>query len=650
MRYFLVWSLCAFHLVKTDTIELSDMFGEIQSPNYPDSYPSDSEVTWNISVPDGFRVKLYFMHFDLESSYLCEYDFVKVESEDQVLANFCGREATDTEQTPGQQAIVSPGSFMSLTFRSDFSNEERFTGFDAHYTAVDIDECLEKSDEELACDHHCHNYIGGYYCSCRFGYILHSDNRTCKVECSDNLFTQRNGVINSPDFPNSYPKSSDCLYRIELEEGFFITLEFNDNFDIEDHPEVTCPYDYIKIKAGRQEFGPFCGEKSPGHIETKSNSIQILFHSDNSGENGGWKLSYTAIGDPCPLVEPPPHGKIEPSQATYTFKDQVVVSCNTGYNILKDGVESETFQIECMKDGLWSNKVPICKSTYTCDARGLWRSAELGTRLPSCQPVCGKPRFSRSLLARIANGRYAQRGISPWAAMLQRNGRPFCGGSLLGNRWIVTAAHCLHHELDLENPVLRSSDVISPSSFKVILGKHRTQRKDDTEQELQPQTISIHPSYKAATFEYDIALVELSEEARLNDYVMPVCFPDRAFPKDTMVIVSGWGKQFLQRLPDALMEIEIPLADHAVCKEAYRKLQKVVTGDMICAGEREGGKDACQGDSGGPMVTLNNQTGQWQLIGTVSWGDGCGLNDRYGVYSNVLLTLPWIKQVTGEQY
>lgn len=54
------------------------MFGQIQSPGYPDSYPSDSRVTWNITVPEGFRIKLYFMHFNLESSYLCEYDYVKV--------------------------------------------------------------------------------------------------------------------------------------------------------------------------------------------------------------------------------------------------------------------------------------------------------------------------------------------------------------------------------------------------------------------------------------------------------------------------------------------------------------------------------------------------------------------------------------------
>lgn len=61
---------------------------------------------------------------------------LKVETEEQVLATFCGRETTDTEQTPGQEVVLSPGSFMSITFRSDFSNEERFTGFEAHYMAV----------------------------------------------------------------------------------------------------------------------------------------------------------------------------------------------------------------------------------------------------------------------------------------------------------------------------------------------------------------------------------------------------------------------------------------------------------------------------------------------------------------------------------
>lgn len=54
-------------------------------------------------------------------------------------------------------------------------------------------------------------------------------------------------MVTSADFPSPYPKSSDCLYRIELEEGFFITLSFEDSFDVEDHPEVTCPYDYIKV-------------------------------------------------------------------------------------------------------------------------------------------------------------------------------------------------------------------------------------------------------------------------------------------------------------------------------------------------------------------------------------------------------------------
>ncbi|XP_021252654.1 mannan-binding lectin serine protease 1 isoform X1 [Numida meleagris] len=716
MRYPLAWSLCVWLLGVVDAVELTDMFGEIRSPNFPDSYPSDSEVTWNISVPEGFKIKLYFMHFDLESSYLCEYDYVKIEAEDQELATFCGRETTDTEQAPGQQVILSPGPYMGLTFRSDFSNEERFTGFDAHYTAVDVDECLEKSDEELACDHYCHNYIGGYYCSCRFGYILHSDNRTCKVECSDNLYTQRSGVVTSADFPSPYPKSSDCLYRIELEDGFFITLSFEDSFDVEDHPEVTCPYDYIKIKAGQREFGPFCGEKSPGRIETQTNSVQILFHSDNSGENRGWKLSYTAIGNPCPLVQPPINGKIEPSQAKYTFKDQVVISCNTGYKVLKDNLESDSFQIECLKDGTWSNKIPICKiadcqeppelehgfvtflsrnnlttyraaiqyhcqhpyyhmapnstATYTCDASGLWRSEELGTALPSCRPVCGRPaRALPGIIKRIIGGRNAEPGFFPWQALIVvedmsrvPNDKWFGSGALLSDSWVLTAAHVLRSQR-------RDKTVIpvSKEHVTVYLALHDVRNKLEAVNRTVERII-LHEDFDIQNYNHDIALVKLKEKVTMGNYVMPICLPQFEHELEgphpnTLGLVAGWGisnpnitvgeiiSSGMRTLSDILQYVKLPVVLHAECKTSYesRSGNYSVTENMFCAGYYEGGKDTCLGDSGGAFVIQDPGTRRWVAQGLVSWGgpEECGSKQVYGVYTKVSNYVDWVEKYTG---
>ncbi|XP_058043870.1 mannan-binding lectin serine protease 1 isoform X1 [Ahaetulla prasina] len=717
MRFLLIWGLlCAARLFGADAVELNEMFGQISSPGYPDSYPSDSEVTWNISVTEGFRVSLYFMHFDLEPSYLCEYDYLKVESEDQVLATFCGKEDRDPEQSPGREPITSPGSHLSLTFRSDFSNEERFTGFDAHYAAVDIDECLESNDEELACDHHCHNYIGGYYCSCRFGYILHSDNRTCKVECSNNLFTQRSGVIHSPDFPNSYPKSSDCAYRIGLEEGFFITLQFDESFDIEDHPEVTCPYDYIKIKTGSKELGPFCGEKSPGRIETRSNQVQILFHSDNSGENGGWKLTYTTTGDACPLPDPPIHGKLEPSQATYTFKDQIVISCNPGYNVVKDDVESETFQMECMKDGVWSSQMPVCKiadckapreishgfvtfstpqnlTTYqseiryfcqepfyqmvpnvtgifTCDAKGAWRSSELGTRLPSCKPVCGQPsRALPTLVKRIIGGRNAEPGFFPWQALIVvedtsrvPNDRWFGSGALLSESWVLTAAHVLRSQRR-DNTVI----AVSKEHVNVYLGLHDVRNKIDAVNRTVEKII-LHESFDIQNYNHDIALVKLKEKVTMGPYIMPVCLPrdphELGGPQpNTLGLVAGWGisnpnitvdeviSSGMQTLSDVLQYVKLPVVLHAECKTSYesRSGNYSVTENMFCAGYYEGGKDTCLGDSGGAFVIRDLDDRKWVAQGLVSWGgpEECGSKQVYGVYTKVSNYVDWLQEKTG---
>ncbi|EPY78127.1 mannan-binding lectin serine protease 1 precursor [Camelus ferus] len=210
---------------------------------------------------------------------------------------------------------------------------------------------------------------------------------------------------------------------------------------------------------------------------------------------------------------------------------------------------------------------------------------------------------------RIFSGRPAQKGTNPWIAMLSHlDGQPFCGGALVGKHW--------------------------------------RRKSDENEQRLSVKNIFLHPLYNSGTFENDVALVELSKSPVLNDFVMPICLPWGPPQEGTIVIISGWGKQFLQSFPETLMEIEIPIVDHRTCQEAYAPLKKNVTRDMICAGEKEGGMDACSGDSGGPMVTLDIERGQWYLVGTVSWGVDCGKKDRYGVYSYIFHNKDWIQRVT----
>ncbi|XP_027135930.1 mannan-binding lectin serine protease 1 isoform X3 [Larimichthys crocea] len=549
------------------------MYGSLQSPNFPDPYPRETRLQWNLSVPVGFRIRLYFSHFDLEPSYLCEYDYVKVEAEeDQVLALFCGQEDTDTEAVPDQRIIESPRNSLKVSFSSDFSNEERHSGFRAHYSTVDVDECSERTDDDLLCDHFCHNFIGGYYCSCRYGYHLHSDNHTCTVECSDGVFRERSGVFSSVDFPSPYPKSSNCLYRIELEPGFRLRLQFDPQFDVEDHPDITCPYDHVKIKAGGSDFGPFCGDRPPAEIQTDSNTAAIFFHSDNSGENLGWRITYTATGSQCAVPEAPPHALLNPVQSEYVFKDHVLVTCEPGYRLLKDGQNLDHYQLDCQSDGSWSSSPPRChmvdcgspkavvmadvvfgshdnstlfgstvhyvcredafqlntsNSSYSCGPSGDWISSESGSRLPSCLPACGRP--SRSFPAqvkRIVGGRSAEPGLFPWQVLLSvedlsrvPEDRWFGSGALLSDSWVLTAAHVLRSQR-------RDTSVVpvSPEHVKVFLGLHDAADKR-LAMNRSVEEIFLHPDFQPNNYNNDIALLKLTERVEFNELIHPVCLP-----------------------------------------------------------------------------------------------------------------------------
>ncbi|XP_037329882.2 mannan-binding lectin serine protease 1 isoform X1 [Pungitius pungitius] len=576
----------------------AQMFGTLKSPGFPDPYPRDTVLRWNLSVPDGFHIKLYFSHFHLEPSYLCEYDYVKVEAEEEVLALFCGGEETDTEAVPDQKIITSSRNSMSLLFSSDFSNEERYSGFMAHYSAVDVDECSERTDEDLLCDHLCHNYIGGYYCTCRHGYLLHFDNRTCRVECSDGVFRERSGEFSSVDFPSPYPKSSDCSYRIEVDPGFRLFLQFDPRFDVEDHPDISCPYDHVKITTGSKEFGPFCGNQPPAEIQTDSNVATVFFHSDNSGENLGWRITYTSTGSKCRAPEAPPNALLTPVQSEYSFKDHIIVTCSPGFTLTKDGEDLDYYQLECRSEGSWSSSPPHCQmvdcgspkvvymahlvfgsddnstkfgssveyvcredffqlnsssSLYSCASTGEWLNSESGTRPPTCVPVppaCGRPsRLPSPHVKRIVGGRRSEPGLFPWQVLLSvedlsrvPEDRWFGSGALLSPSWVLTAAHVLRSQR-------RDASVVpvAPEHVQVYLGLH-----DNTDKRLATnrtvEKIFLHPNFQPHNYNNDIALLRLEEQVEFTEVIRPVCLPPPKRqgdpplpPPNSMGVVAGWG-------------------------------------------------------------------------------------------------------------
>ncbi|KAH0502168.1 Mannan-binding lectin serine protease 2 [Microtus ochrogaster] len=564
------------------------VFGRLASPGFPETYGNNQDRSWKLTAPPGYRLRLYFTHFNLELSYRCEYDFVKLSSGNKVLATLCGQESTDTEQAPGNDTFYSLGPHLEVTFHSDYSNEKPFTGFEAFYATEDVDEC-RASLEEVPCDHYCHNYLGGYYCSCRVGYILHQNKHTCSALCSGQVFTGRSGELSSPEYPQPYPKLTSCTYSIRLEEGFRVIVDFVESFDVEMHPEIQCPYDSLKIQTEKREYGPFCGKTLPRRIETNSNSVTITFATDDSGNHTGWKIRYTSTVVDCGPPDDLPNGHMEyiTGPEVTTYKAVIQYSCE------------ETFY------------------TMSSDVCGL---STLSTR------------------GRIFGGQLAKTGDFPWQVLLL--GETIAAGALLHDNWILTAAHAVYgltedlSSLDIRMGILKR------------LSPHYTQAWPEA-------VFIHEGYNHNAGFDNDIALIKLKNKVTINGSVMPVCLPTKEAASlmrtDTIGTVAGWGltqKGFLAR---NLMFVDIPIVDHQKCTSAYAKKLYPggrVTANMLCAGLQTGGKDSCRGDSGGALVFLDNETQRWFVGGIVSWGSiNCGEADQYGVYTKVINYISWIQNI-----
>lgn len=229
---------------------------------------------------------------------------------------------------------------------------------------------------------------------------------------------------------------------------------------------------------------------------------------------------------------------------------------------------------------------------------------------------------------RILSGDKAQPHEFPWqiAILNRRFGTLVCGGTHLGNGWILTAAHCLDDGTKAEDLA------VLYGTLSLINGGTRVPVK----------SIQYHDSWNPDTHRNDIGLVRIDSPDNLPAAKLAsLAIEAPLIQVGTQVLVSGWGTTTPNgNISLDLLRVAIPIISKSECNTAYNN---IIGDDQICAGETD--KDSCQGDSGGPLTGVEN--GNKIILGIVSFGRSCGEKRFPGIYTRITVFHEWIKNKTG---
>ncbi|XP_015174543.1 PREDICTED: trypsin-2-like [Polistes dominula] len=234
-----------------------------------------------------------------------------------------------------------------------------------------------------------------------------------------------------------------------------------------------------------------------------------------------------------------------------------------------------------------------------------------------------------NISGRIVNGTKAAISQFPHQVSLRRSwsGNHFCGGSIVSEHIILTAAHCMY----------RNDEVILPWTVMVVGGEMQLDRMTKAGQKRGVREIIVHQQFNPKTYQNDIAILQLKVPFKFTPQLKPIQLPKDQVPPGTICQVSGWGypSEDFPIVTNDLMYVDMPILSMENCRKLLENVTNLPPG-MYCAGYIDGLKDACQGDSGGGMVC------DGVLMGIVSAGEGCARPKLPGIYTDVLFYKHWI--------
>jgi len=239
----------------------------------------------------------------------------------------------------------------------------------------------------------------------------------------------------------------------------------------------------------------------------------------------------------------------------------------------------------------------------------------------------------------IVNGVEAIPHEFPFMAALMNRNRQFCGGSLIDDNHILTAAHCVAHmsKYDVQN-------------LRVRLGDHniRDGVNDGITVEKRVKRVIRHKGFSSSTLWNDVAILTMEDDVKFTTNIQPICLASGNNKYvNSHVTVAGWGTlSEAGSQPAKLMKVDVNVWTNERCDNSYgSSAPGGITSHMLCASDYQ--KDSCSGDSGGPLFDCP-YNGPCEQIGIVSWGIGCAKQQYPGVYTRITEMMPWIERIVAE--